>query len=303
MAFIHKVYLLWGNWKSQSITSSFFGGDVANDVEILSHDSESPNNIFLPIPSLETQLVLVCNHDVELKEDSLRLAVDKWHESPDRLVGFYPRAHRIDSNNHSQFEYIIDDSNRFSMVLARAFFLHADYFRMYSCAMAPAVREYVEERKQCEDIAMNFLVAAVTGQPPVLVLDQTKVSYEGRLEMDLRFEDKSNRSDCLNAIAARTGSMPLRYSAKMAQVFDGDSARQVQQKTYERPKETEVEREKERAKLRERGQEKGNKEERKEEEARSGERENGDEIVDDEPNSSWIAANSRRRREEGTASK
>lgn len=40
---------------------------------------------------------------------------------------------------------------------------------MYTKKLTPEIRDWVDENMNCEDIAMNFLVANVTNQPPIKV--------------------------------------------------------------------------------------------------------------------------------------
>ena len=48
-------------------------------------------------------------------------------------------------------------------------FLHRDWLTTYTETVPPAVLEYVDAHRNCEDIAMAFLVANATGSPPVYV--------------------------------------------------------------------------------------------------------------------------------------
>ena len=57
------------------------------------------------------------------------------------------------------------------------FFTHADYLRAYTCSMPQKVRDYVDKNKNCEDIAMNFIVTQLSGLPPLLVEDPAKLDY------------------------------------------------------------------------------------------------------------------------------
>jgi len=40
---------------------------------------------------------------------------------------------------------------------------------MYTTAMPGDIKEWVDEHMNCEDIAMNFLVANITGKAPIKV--------------------------------------------------------------------------------------------------------------------------------------
>ena len=48
-------------------------------------------------------------------------------------------------------------------------FLHRDYLQHYTEAMPAGIHAHVDAHRNCEDIAMAFLVANVTGTPPEYV--------------------------------------------------------------------------------------------------------------------------------------
>jgi hypothetical protein len=47
--------------------------------------------------------------------------------------------------------------------------MHHDFFTLYTNEMPQAVRDLVDKRRNCEDIAMQFLIANVTQLPPIYV--------------------------------------------------------------------------------------------------------------------------------------
>ena len=47
--------------------------------------------------------------------------------------------------------------------------MHRDYLQHYTKALAPGVHQYVDRHRNCEDIAMAFMVANTTGAPPEYV--------------------------------------------------------------------------------------------------------------------------------------
>ena len=55
------------------------------------------------------------------------------------------------------------------MVLTGAAFYHKYYSYVYSHIMSPDIREIVDNFVNCEDLAMNFLIAHITRKPPVKV--------------------------------------------------------------------------------------------------------------------------------------
>ena len=89
-----------------------------------------------------------------------------WRENRDRLVGFPGRFHSWDKENHS-WNYNSNYSCELSMVLTGAAFYHKYYSYIYFQNMPEAIRDKVDEFMNCEDLAMNFLIADLTRQPPI----------------------------------------------------------------------------------------------------------------------------------------
>ena len=57
----------------------------------------------------------------------------------------------------------------YSIVLTKAAFLHHDYFGIYTNEMPSSIRELVDKERNCEDIAMQFLVSDKTDLPPIFI--------------------------------------------------------------------------------------------------------------------------------------
>lgn len=55
------------------------------------------------------------------------------------------------------------------MVLTGAAFYHKYWNYVYTTQMPTAIKDWVDEHMNCEDIAMNFLVANITNKPPIKV--------------------------------------------------------------------------------------------------------------------------------------
>ncbi|KAH9634081.1 hypothetical protein HF086_001283 [Spodoptera exigua] len=92
-----------------------------------------------------------------------------WREHRDRIVGFPGRYHAWDLNFNNGFLYNSNYSCELSMVLTGAAFVHRYYLWAYWRTLPAAIRDYVDEYMNCEDIAMNFLVSHITRKPPVKV--------------------------------------------------------------------------------------------------------------------------------------
>ena len=79
--------------------------------------------------------------------------------------------------------------------------------------MPVEIRNKVDELKNCEDIAMNFLVASVTSKPPVKVTVRWTFhcpTCATTLSKDQ--EHFNERSACINYFSEVYGHMPLLFS-------------------------------------------------------------------------------------------
>ena len=80
--------------------------------------------------------------------------------------------------------------------------------------MPTRIRNYVKEKRNCEDIAMNFLISHVTGKAPIKVTPKrvfvcNQCSHKSELSRDLA-QHFSERSGCINYFANVYKSMPLK---------------------------------------------------------------------------------------------
>eukprot|EP00271_Cylindrocystis_brebissonii_P022200 TRINITY_DN840_c0_g2_i1.p1 TRINITY_DN840_c0_g2~~TRINITY_DN840_c0_g2_i1.p1 ORF type:complete len:1006 (+),score=150.73 TRINITY_DN840_c0_g2_i1:961-3978(+) len=219
--FVYKIYIVWGNTHITPFKPSYF--NISKPIEILYSGIDSLNDRFKPIPSLETEAILMCDDDIEVKVDALRVAFERWRESPYRLVGFFPRAHYRDPKTR-QLVYVLTPKQEYSIVLTKMFLMHADYLRSYTCTIPQALRDYVDYYKNCEDIAMNFLVTQLSGQPPLLMEDTTKLDYGTTSGLSSRGSHDFSRSVCMNDIEGMLGYMSLRNSSEVVTFFDRDKA-------------------------------------------------------------------------------
>ena len=101
----------------------------------------------------------------------------------------------------------------YSMILTKAAFMHHDYFAIYSGNTAAPVRAYVDEHRNCEDIAMQFLIANVTTLPPVYVKghlnDLGALNGISTSKNVISAGHMDERSECLNDMVKLFGRVPL----------------------------------------------------------------------------------------------
>ncbi|XP_073955617.1 exostosin-2-like [Choristoneura fumiferana] len=135
-----------------------------------------------------------------------------WREFPDRIVGFPSRLHVWD-NATNTWKYHSEWTNEISMVLTGAAFHHKLWSWYYTHRMPAAVRQWVDDNFNCEDIAMNFLVANVTGKPPIKVTPRKKFKCPECTNTEMLSADArhmSQRSACIHRFTEIYGHMALK---------------------------------------------------------------------------------------------
>ena len=169
-----------------------------------------------------------------------------WREFPDRLVGYPSRLHEYE--NSSSLRYESEWKSSISIVLTGAAFYHkvsflesyamtifipvvahADFLRkpnwllpsfqyysyLYTNALPGNIKRWVDDNLNCEDLAMNFLVANITGKAPVKVVPRQKFKCQtegcqGETILSADTTHMVERSECLNKFAAIYGVVPLK---------------------------------------------------------------------------------------------
>lgn len=116
------------------------------------------------------------------------------------------------------FQYLSRDASvmmqgSYNMVLTKGAFLHRDWLATYSASVPPAVAAYIDRHRNCEDIAMAFLVADATGLPPIFDrapslqdLGQGIWKIKGISSLSGHAD---GRSACVTRFAAEFGGLPL----------------------------------------------------------------------------------------------
>ncbi|XP_045761073.1 exostosin-3 [Maniola jurtina] len=167
LPYLNKVVVVWNGVTAPAATQAW--PESGAPVAVVRASRNSLNNRFLPYNVIETEAVLCVDDDAHLRHDEIVFAFRVWREHRDRIVGFPGRYHAWDLNFNNGFLYNSNYSCELSMVLTGAAFVHRYYLWAYWRALPAAVRDYVDEYMNCEDIAMNFLVAHLTRKPPVKV--------------------------------------------------------------------------------------------------------------------------------------
>ncbi|XAR65912.1 N-acetylglucosaminyl-proteoglycan 4-beta-glucuronosyltransferase [Bertholletia excelsa] len=177
------------------------------------NQEDSLNNRFKEIKDLETDAVFSIDDDIIFPCSSVEFAFSVWRSAPDAMVGFVPRMHWIDKSSGNTDKFIYGGwwsvwwTGTYSMVLSKAAFFHKKYLSLYTNDMPASIRDYVTKNRNCEDIAMSFLVANATGAPPVWV--KGKIFEIGSTGISSLGGHIVKRSKCVNRFVDEYGKMPL----------------------------------------------------------------------------------------------
>ncbi|XP_022871503.1 glycosyltransferase family 64 protein C4-like isoform X1 [Olea europaea var. sylvestris] len=174
---------------------------------------DSLNNRFKEIKDFKTDAVFSIDDDIIFPCTTVEFAFNVWHTAQDTMVGFVPRLHWDDRSKGNRGNYMYRGwwsvwwTGTYSMVLSKAAFFHKKYLNLYTYSMPSSIREYVTKNRNCEDIAMSFLVANATGAPPIWV--KGKIFEIGSTGISSLGGHAEKRSHCVNKFAAEYGRMPL----------------------------------------------------------------------------------------------
>ncbi|KAL3652227.1 GDP-mannose transporter [Castilleja foliolosa] len=245
---LDSVHIVWSepnppseslvNFLNRVVNSNSKGGRKI-ELKFDINKEDSLNNRFKEIKGLKLDVVFSIDDDIIFPCPTVELAFSVWRSAPDTMVGFVPRVHWVDKSEGNDGKYTYSGwwsvwwTERYSIILSKAAFFHKKYLSMYTYEMPSSIREYVSKNRNCEDIAMSFLVANATGAPPIWVkveeftinlLDALWCTLQGApgslYAMSSIFEIGSTgisslgghterRTECVNRFVTEYGQMPL----------------------------------------------------------------------------------------------
>ncbi|KAK1556251.1 hypothetical protein Q3G72_001473 [Acer saccharum] len=218
---LHSIHIVWSEPDPPSHSLDIFLHHLVQKknsrVELkfdINHE-DSLNNRFKEIKDLDVDAVFSVDDDVIFPCSSVKLAFDVWQSAPYTMVGFVPRKVYVDQSQSlgNKVYYIYSGwwsvwwTGTYSMVLSKAAFFHKKYLRIYTNEMPASIRQFITKNRNCEDIAMSFLVANVSGAPPIWV--KGKIYEIGSTGISSLGGHIERRTECVNRFVAEFGGMPL----------------------------------------------------------------------------------------------
>ncbi|KAJ8396673.1 hypothetical protein AAFF_G00015110 [Aldrovandia affinis] len=207
-----KLLVVWNN-QNKSPPEESLWPKIAMPLKVVRTKENKLSNRFFPYDEIETEAVLAIDDDIiMLTSDELQFGYEVWREFPDRLVGYPGRLHLWD-HEMGKWKYESEWTNEVSMVLTGAAFYHKYFNYLYTYKMPGDIKNWVDNHMNCEDIAMNFLVANITGKAPIKVTPRKKFKCPECTAIDGLSLDQTHmveRSECINKFASVFGTMPLK---------------------------------------------------------------------------------------------
>ncbi|KAK2705665.1 hypothetical protein QYM36_015892 [Artemia franciscana] len=188
--------------------------EIRKPLTIIRSSKNILTNRFLPFKEIQTEAVLSLDDDINmLTIDELEFGYQVWREFPDRIVGFPSRTHTW-SNISNSWVYDSEWGNSYSLVLTGASFYHKYWHHIYATDLPPAVKKFVDDHMNCEDIAMNFLVANKTGKSPIKVGPRKKFKCPSCTSEMLSADagHLAERSLCVDYFSKEFGKLELKYA-------------------------------------------------------------------------------------------
>ncbi|XP_041052857.1 exostosin-2 isoform X1 [Carcharodon carcharias] len=209
---LSKLLVVWNN-QNKSPPEESLWPKIGVPLKVVRTKENKLSNRFFPYDEIETEAVLAIDDDIiMLTSDELQFGYEVWREFPDRLVGYPGRLHLWDHETR-KWKYESEWTNEVSMVLTGAAFYHKYFNYLYTYKMPGDIKNWVDAHMNCEDIAMNFLVANMTGKAPIKVTPRKKFKCPECTAIDGLSLDQTHmveRSECINKFASVFGTLPLK---------------------------------------------------------------------------------------------
>ncbi|KAL6402671.1 glycosyltransferase family 64 protein [Ilyonectria robusta] len=174
---------------------------------------DSLNEKFWPDPKYRTKAILLSDDDVYYRPSDMEYVFQMWRQfGQNRLTGALARCVSVDENGDWEYQFCSQNDEAYSLVLTNLAFTHISFLDYYfsDYPHIAKVRKYVDERFNCEDIALNFIASLHTRSGPLLVRGRDQyVNLNPAHGITRKRGHIEGRSKCLNVFAEAFNCMPL----------------------------------------------------------------------------------------------
>lgn len=141
-------------------------------------------------------------------------------QHPWGLVGYFRRQY-TGNPKLGNLKYIITSSYPYHFILTGATFLHRLHLHLFTEHLPPVIFKLVDEKMNCKDVAMNFVVSHRCRCSGIFFVKIRKRVREpkkslsmnnGGLALSFRKTHHGQRSQCLNVFARQFHEFPIKPS-------------------------------------------------------------------------------------------
>jgi len=218
---IDEIHINWKDLDAESFAEfkTFFEkNDFDIDIVVYTAKNMRISHRFASIPDVRTDFVYIIDDDVLIKPDGIEPTFQRCVETKYHMCGygipFSTKKQAYDPKFPMPYEF-----NPQGLTTGGGVFIHADYIKVYFTM--EKIREHVDRQSNCEDIALNFLVALnIKHKNDATILNTTNLysypknqdiykSWNPKIKKKYNLSEKSNhgkdRDECVRMFGAILG--------------------------------------------------------------------------------------------------
>uniref|UniRef100_A0A0K0FW20 Exostosin-3 (inferred by orthology to a D. melanogaster protein) n=1 Tax=Strongyloides venezuelensis TaxID=75913 RepID=A0A0K0FW20_STRVS len=160
---VDKIVVIWNDPDLSKLPKKTEWNKSIAPVFFVKATHNTLHNKFLPYDIIKTEAILILDDDQRLTRPLLTNLYDLWEYNRDVLVGYNRRL----TGGKNNSEYIYSGIKTFDLILTSLSFLNKKYLYYYTYNFSSKFKEEIDKLMNCEDIAMNYLVAMLSNKPNV----------------------------------------------------------------------------------------------------------------------------------------
>ncbi|CAD5229811.1 unnamed protein product [Bursaphelenchus okinawaensis] len=209
LQYVKSVIVVWNDQTREPATAEHWP-KIHVPIHFVRAKEDSMNERFRPLDLIETNAVFSMDDDFEVGNEVIELSFRIWQSNPETIVGPNARL-ALFNKEKEEFEYLTENECMYNIILTSGAFMHRSYLASYWSADFKQVRDYVSTVKNCEDLAMNFVVQHYSRKEPIKSTHLLRSSgrFEKPSKLSLRPNHLDDRAKCLKMLRRFFSYNPL----------------------------------------------------------------------------------------------
>lgn len=209
---LHEIVVVWNNFDEE--TPATYTTQHGVRVRYRKPTRDSLNEKLWPDPTYETQGILLSDDDVYYRPHDLEFVFQSWRKfGQERMTGALSRCTKLKGDGTWLYDFCaLTGEEPYSLILTNLAFTHIGFLDHYFSEdpTMNKIRASVDDKFNCEDIALNFVSSILTGAGPLLVRGQDQyVNVNPSVGISQQSGHLDQRSGCINEFAEAFQCMPL----------------------------------------------------------------------------------------------